>query len=52
MPKAQSKALYNSVLVEGNIDSWFHHLLNHLFCFRYLRVEICMDKYKRDYYSI
>ena len=41
------KASYNSVLVEGNIDDWSHHLSNHLFCFRCLKVEICMDKYIR-----
>ena len=29
--KVQAKALYNSVLVEGNIDDWFRYLSNHLF---------------------
>ena len=46
-PKAREKASYNSVLVEGNIDDWFCYLLNCLFCFGSLKVEICMDKYIR-----
>ena len=46
-PKARAKASYNSVLVEGNIDDWFCHLLNHLLCFGCLIVEICLDKYVR-----
>ena len=46
-PKARAKASYNSGLVEGNIDDWFHYLSNHLFCIGCLAVEICMDKYVR-----
>ena len=52
--KAKAKISYNSVLVEGNIDNWFHHLLNHLLFIGCLTVEIYMygQIYKEDYYSI
>ena len=46
-PKAWAKAPHNSALVEGNIDNWFHYLLNHLFHFGCLTVKRCMDKYTK-----
>ena len=51
-PKVQEKASYNSVLVEGNSNNWFHYLLNHLFSFGCLTVEICMDKYIRKIITV
>ena len=43
----RSKALHNGVLiVEGEVEGNLmigYHLLNHLFCFGCLTVEVCMD---------
>ena len=46
--KAQAKATYNNVLMEGNIDNWFRYFSNRLFYFIGLTVEIRMDKYIRN----